>query len=521
MTRSLRTSLLAGAILASAAASVAAPSLAASKTALADWASAGNDVQNTHSAPDETLLGRFTVSGLTEKWVLTTTGHVSATPAVVGDTVYAVDAGGTLYSLKRATGTVNWQTKISTYSGNPNSFSRTTPAVSGNLLVIGDQAGATIFAIDRDTGALVWKTTLDDTTGAIITSAPVISGGRVFVGVSSSQESLALAGLKLSFRGQAAALDLQTGKVDWSFRTVPAGYTGGAVWGSSLAVDPSRHTVFIPVGNNYSVPATVQHCQGSAENVTAAIACVSPRDHYDSIVALDTVTGAMKWSRVFEGPDVWTLACTMNVAGAIPCPSPSGPDYDFGAGPNFYTTIIKGHKRDVLGAGQKSGVYWALDPDTGKVIWATMVGPGGTLGGIEYGAATDGGQIYTGIGNSTHADTVLKKGKIVNGGFWSALDASTGQIRWQTPAQGTQSNGQLALANGSVSVANGIMYGEDHAGFFVALDAATGSALWKFQSGGSSIGGPAVSDGWLFWGSGYSLTGTDVNNNKLYAFSIQ
>ena len=119
-------------------------------------------------------------------------------------------------------------------------------------------------------------------------------------------------------------------------------------------------------------------------------------------------------------------------------------------------------------------MYWALDPDTGKVIWATMVGPGGTLGGIEYGAATDGGQIYTGIGNSTHADTVLKKGKIVNGGFWSALDASTGQIRWQTPAQGTQSNGQLALANGSVSVANGIMYGEDHAGFFVALDAGDG-----------------------------------------------
>jgi outer membrane protein assembly factor BamB len=46
--------------------------------------------------------------------------------------------------------------------------------------------------------------------------------------------------------------------------------------------------------------------------------------------------------------------------------------------------------KTIIGAGQKSGIYYALDPDTGALLWQTQVGPGSSLGGIEWGSASDG-----------------------------------------------------------------------------------------------------------------------------------
>jgi polyvinyl alcohol dehydrogenase (cytochrome) len=53
-----------------------------------------------------------------------------------------------------------------------------------------------------------------------------------------------------------------------------------------------------------------------------------------------------------------------------------------------------------------------------------------------------------------------------------------------------------------------------------ALDAATGAELWKFESGGSCLSGAAISNGSIYWGSGYSNFGFGTANNELYAFSI-
>ena len=50
---------------------------------------------------------------------------------------------------------------------------------------------------------------------------------------------------------------------------------------------------------------------------------------------------------------------------------------------------------NLLGIGQKSGVYRALNPDTGTVVWQTQVGPGSGFGGIEWGTAFDGTSIYS------------------------------------------------------------------------------------------------------------------------------
>ena len=97
--------------------------------------------------------------------------------------------------------------------------------------------------------------------------------------------------------------------------------------------------------------------------------------------------------------DAYTVSCYEPQPNPQNCPSPRGPDYDFAQGPSLFRVTIGGRTRDLIGAGQKSGVYWALDRDTGAVVWQTKVGPGSALGGMEWGSATDGKRIYVAVSN--------------------------------------------------------------------------------------------------------------------------
>jgi polyvinyl alcohol dehydrogenase (cytochrome) len=212
------------------------------------------------------------------------------------------------------------------------------------------------------------------------------------------------------------------------------------------------------------------------------------------------------------------------------CPQPSGPDFDFGQGPALFTVnTAKGRPRDLLGAGEKSGVYWALDPSTGAVVWSTQAGPGGIGGGLQWGSSTDGSRIYV-----SDANTEKKAWTLVNsrnstttttGGIWSALDAATGQILWQTAdPTGAKDGGAVTAANGVVyvgSLAPTVTVGNTTIvpNTMYALNAATGAILWAFQSGGSVNSGAAVANGVVYWGSGYGNFGAGTANNKLYAFT--
>jgi polyvinyl alcohol dehydrogenase (cytochrome) len=170
----------------------------------------------------------------------------------------------------------------------------------------------------------------------------------------------------------------------------------------------------------------------------------------------------------------------------------------------------------MVGFGQKSGLYWAFDPDNGNPLWVTQVGPGGDLGGIEWGTATDGKRIYVAISNNHNlAYTLVPSGQPITWGSWSALDVATGKILWQTadPTAGT-------MDIGSVSVANGVMYAGSFSGQMYALDTITGTILWNFASGGSVVGGPSIVDGVVYWGSGYRSLPPGIGNNKVYAFTL-
>jgi polyvinyl alcohol dehydrogenase (cytochrome) len=495
------------------------------------WNSAGGDRANTRYAASESRISPSTVGSLTTRWVLDTGGDVSATPAVDGSRVYVPDWAGNLYAVNRSTGAVVWQRKVSDYTGVPGDAARTTPAFTDTALVIGDKGptadqngnpsignGGRVIAVDKATGAPLWVTQVDPHPAAVITQSPTIFDGVVYVGVSSIEE--ALAGLApgydcCTFRGSMVALDLATGRILWQTYMTPSGYPGASVWGSSPAVDPRRGTVYVATGNNYTLPPDVQSClEAAGDDPAAQRACLPGDDLFDSVVALDMRTGAVKWVTHALPADAWSWAC---LVGLPACPSPAGPDHDFGQAPAlFKVRLPAGGTRELLGAGQKSGRYWALDPDTGQVVWETDTGPGGINGGLQWGSAVDGRRVYTANANSDLVPYPDPSGP--TSGIWSALDAANGQILWQTrPTHGGGTSGPATTANGVVF---GCAVDED--GWMYALDAATGRILWSFESGGTCLSGAAISNGMVFWGSGYGQYGGALGtpSNKLYAFGL-
>jgi len=349
-----------------------------------------------------------------------------------------------------------------------------------------------------------------------------VFNGTVYVGVASQEEALSafIHPYVLSFRGSMLALDLNTGAIKWKTYTTPVGYTGNAVWGSSPSIDTKRNQVYIATGNNYSVPDDVVDCVvAHTGDPVGQSACLSPSDYVDSILAINLNTGFVNWATRAIPYDAWTVDCIpLGFNDGSQCPVPAGPDFDFGQAPALFTVkpTGTGAPREMVGVGQKSGQYWAVDPDSGAVKWVTQAGPGGTAGGLQWGSAVDGKRVYTANANSNFVPWTLPNGTVTVNGVWSGLDAVTGQILWQTtPPHG-------GGTSGPVTTANGIVFGcsLDALGYMYALNAATGAVLWEFASGGSCLSGAAISNGTLYWGSGYSNFGFGTPNNKVYAFSL-
>lgn len=486
------------------------------------WPTAGNDRENTRYQKTENKISPQNVQNLAPSWVTTTGGDVSATPAVDGQAVYFPDWAGDLYKLDRDTGAVIWQSSISAITGITDNFSRATPALDEGKLFLGDQggrfgAGAHVLAFDAATGAIIWVTSVDSHPFAVITQSAAVFDGVVYVGVASVEESAAVdpGYACCSFQGKVVALDAATGQILWITKMAPEGYSGNAVWGGMPVIDTKRKSLYITTGNNYSAPSDYLACVAAAGNDDAAkLACNAGDNLFDSIIALDLRTGAVKWATHTEPFDTWNFSCSVAPSSAN-CPDPAGTGYDFAQAPILYT--VKDFKMDLLGAGAKSGRFWVVNPDSGQIVWVTNTGPGGQLGGLMWGSAYDGERIYTPNANSEGQSWTLLDGTTTTAGLWTALDPTTGEVLWQT----ADPSGSPTM--GAVSAANGLVYAcsMDPTGHMYALDGATGSILWSFSSGGSCNAGPAIVKGTVYWGSGYGILGSPyTSNDKFFAFTL-
>jgi polyvinyl alcohol dehydrogenase (cytochrome) len=494
------------------------------------WPFAGNELSNSRWAPTETVLNAQNVSGMTVKWQFTTQNDVSATPSVdsVGGYVYFPDWSGNLYKLNAATGATVWTHKMTDYGLSSGTMSRTTPTLYGTMLIIGASAslakpspyGSYLLGLNASDGTLLWMTSLDPNLNSLETGSPIIYNGIAYVGVSSTEENVA----NPTFRGSLAAVSLTNGQILWQTYFVPSSYSGAPVWSSTPVIDVARDQIYVTTGNNYLVPPSVEACEQAAVGNAAILACQAPNNYEDSIVALDLATGEVKWGHRCSVDDAWVTACNRDGSA---CPDPAGEDYDFGAGPNLFSATIGGVLTPLVGAGQKSGVYWAISTRGGATVWHTAVGPGGKVGGIQWGTAFDNQRIYVAISNAGQKGYKLQpSGVSWNGGSWAALNPATGAVLWQVPDPGfsTVHPTEHAMALGPVTVANGVVYAASMSGFMYALNAATGATLWSFQAPGSVNAAPAVVNGVLYWGTGYHNFPADAPlgtaSNTFYAFSL-
>lgn len=449
-----------------------------------DWPMYGRDLAGSHYNPNEKILTPETVSRLKPKWIFETAGDVSAQPTVVGGVVYFGSWDGKEYAVDAKTGKKIWEFE----SGAP---SRSGAAYNDGVLYFAD-VNARLFALDAKTGAQIWKVKTDPHPMTIATSAPIYYGGRIYIGISSREEVVMAGNSKYeccTFRGGVAAFDAKTGAQVWRFYTVTEepkeqgvdkqgrkvfGPSGVGVW-STVSIHPEDKRLYFTTGDDYTKPESMMS---------------------DAIVALDLNTGKMIWSYQAQHGDVWNMNCVQN-------PKECGPDFDFGT---IAITFKGPGGKKLIGAGQKSGWFYAVDPKDGKFVWKKQVGPGGMLGGIEFGDATDGERVYVAISNHP------KQGSV------SALDGATGEILWQTMNPDGKSNFGPITVTGTGN--NRLVFAGSSGNFVRAYDAKTGKIVWEFDTGGAVGGGPTVADGIVYVGSGYQMLRIGKPNNKLYAFSI-
>src|ERR1044072_5156838 len=88
-----------------------------------------------------------------------------------------------------------------------------------------------------------------------------------------------------------------------------------------------------------------------------------------------------------------------------------------------------------------------------SLILLQEAGPGGTIGGGTWGAATDEKRVYTNIVNSDAKNfTLVPSNKISTTGGWVAMDASSGKILWSI------ANPSNSSVSGPVTVANEVVF---------------------------------------------------------------
>lgn len=346
-----------------------------------------------------------------------------------------------------------------------------------------------LLAFDAETGQLLWeRAAADAANGETFTMPPVIFEDLVIVGP---------AGNEVPIDGWVGAFRLETGEPVWRFKTKPtAGEPGAETWGPTEAktgggavwtpfsLDPVLGLVFIPVGN----PAPDYYSDvRRGENL-----------YSNSLVVLDARTGKLAWHYQAVPHDLH--------------------DWDLTQVSPLFSAEVNGKSRQLVTVVGKDALLHVLDRETREHLYEVAVSRRenvevplttegvhacpGPLGGVQWNGPAFNprtnmlyvpsvdwcgtfrkatalqhvpGQNY--MGGSFTPDPV-EQGR----GWVTAIDASTGSIRWRYESR------RPMLAAVTATSADLLFTGELE-GDFLVLDAQDGTVLYRFNTGGAMNGG--------------------------------
>lgn len=450
-----------------------------------------------------------TVKNLKMEWVyqLRHQGIFESSPIVVDGTMYVTEPPTTVTALDVRTGKPVWR------------WTATLPKhlltiglfpTNRGVAILGDTVyvatiDAQLAALDAKTGALKWEVEIGDNKDAVaITQAPLAIDGKIIVGMGGGEGGL---------RGYIDAYDAKDGKRLWRLYTIPTAgepgveswegdswkYGGATTWNTG-AYDPETNTIFWGTGN----PAP--DWNGDARKGDNLYSC--------SLLAIDANTGKMKWYFQFSPHETH--------------------DWDAAEPPILFSAMIDGKERKVVAQANRNAFYYVLDRETGEFLagkafaketWAKGLDAKGrpiempnnqptTQGNLIYPSITGSvnwtsssyspltGLFYV---NTREQGAYYFKGhptmdphnpldigggggqKVVGGddaySAVRALEATTGDLKWQFKMVGDSWTGTLATAGNLVFCA-------DAEGNFFALDATTGKPVWHVQLGNSVRANP-------------------------------
>ena len=488
------------------------------------------------------------VAGLHPAWIFQTDVKESleTSPIVVNGTMFVTTSFSHVYALNARTGEELWHYKhkmgpVTTYCCGPNNRG---VAVSGDAVYLAT-LDAKLVALDAKTGKTLWTTDVaDPELGYSETMAPTVVNGKVLLGTNGGEYGI---------RGFVKAFDAKSGKLLWTFDTVPedskgvwatadatgrdmhrdiaaekAAYEkngdpyktlGGGVW-QNPAVDLKRNRIYFVVGN-------------PSPDLDGA---VRPGDNLytDSLVSVDLDTGKYVCHFQYVAHDVWDLDA-VSPAVLVPVADKDGKKVDgvLHAGKTGYLYV---HNADDCSLIRFSE---AMVPQ--ENMWTLPTAQGarmlpGANGGVEWSPiATDPSQ-HTAYAINLHQpmtytvqNAAYPSGKLWLGGAFAviaaeeqwgnitAVDYDTGNIKWQVKTPQPMIGGILATAGG-------LLFTGEGDGHFRAYDSATGANLWSFQAG-AGVNAPPSS--YTVEGKQYVVVGAGGNaqlnykrGNTIIAFTV-
>lgn len=411
-----------------------------------------------------------------------------------------------------------------------------------------------VVALDAKSGKVVWdKKIHEQDVGYAMTLAPLVVKGKVIVGVS---------GGEYGARGYVAALDAKTGEQAWKQHTVPLpGEPGGDTWPQGAAetgggatwltgsYDADTDTLFWGVGNPGPWLATLR----PGDNL-----------YTDSVIAMDSSTGKIKWHYQYTPNDTW--------------------DYDGTNEIVFADIEHQGVKHKAIVSAGRNGWFTAVDRVDGKLIYAekfatatSVTGPDANgkmqtdpalrptvdkevftcpsfLGGKNWWPISVSPQTGLAYVPTLHSCMTIKGTEVSykaglpflgesflvkrdpafpnQWGSVQALDVNTGKQVWTFPSE-------LPWNSGMLSTAGGLVFSGSADGYLYAFDAKSGKVLWKSPQMSSGVlgvpstwkvGGKQYVGVWAGWGGGSPIWGGEMAQDPkvkaiplgghLYVFSL-